>query len=168
MLPEKFTERMRNMLGAEYEAFMESFSEEKYQALRMNPQKADSDFVNKKIFHLEQVDWEPNGYRYEAQDQPGKHPYHEAGLYYIQEPSAMAPVTLLSPQPGERILDLCAAPGGKSTQIASAMEGEGHRSHLTVDDTDEITFQHTVDITLDMTVHSDPTGRRQRLRQITL
>ena len=125
MLPEKFTERMRNMLGAEYEAFMESFSEEKYQALRMNPQKADSDFVNKKTFHLEQVNWEPNGYRYEAQDQPGKHPYHEAGLYYIQEPSAMAPVHYLDVQPGDKVLDLCAAPGGKSTQIAAAMSGEG-------------------------------------------
>ena len=73
-------------------------------------------------------------YKRQKEDQPGKHPWHEAGLYYIQEPSAMAPVTLLSPQPGERILDLCAAPGGKSTQIASAMEGEGPVSYTHLDD----------------------------------
>lgn len=56
---------------------------------------------------------------------PGKHPYHEAGLYYLQEPSAMAAVALLDPEPGERVLDLCAAPGGKSTQIAGRMGGRG-------------------------------------------
>ena len=125
MLPQKFTERMQQMLGTEYDAFMKSFSEEKHQALRLNPQKADPDFVRKNMFHLEQVDWEPNGYIYEAQDQPGKHPYHEAGLYYIQEPSAMAPVHYLDAQPGDKVLDLCAAPGGKSTQIAAAMSGKG-------------------------------------------
>ncbi|HJA93006.1 MAG TPA: RsmF rRNA methyltransferase first C-terminal domain-containing protein [Candidatus Eisenbergiella merdipullorum] len=61
----------------------------------------------------------------EESTQPGKHPWHEAGVYYIQEPSAMAAVPFLGAQPGERILDLCAAPGGKSTQIAAAMRGEG-------------------------------------------
>lgn len=59
------------------------------------------------------------------QDRPGRHPFHEAGVYYIQEPSAMAVVTFLDPKPGESVLDLCAAPGGKTTQIASRMQGRG-------------------------------------------
>ena len=129
MLPQSFTERMQGLLGSEYEEFLASFEHEKYQALRLNPLKRDDMSVItekvKQTFQLQQVPWAENGYYYTKEDQPGKHPWHEAGLYYIQEPSAMAPVTLLSPQPGERILDLCAAPGGKSTQIASAMEGEG-------------------------------------------
>ena len=136
MLPQVFLERMQGLLGSEYEEFLVSFDHEKYQALRLNPLKLrtesgrtdDSTVIEEKIqqtFRLHPVPWADNGYYYTKEDQPGKHPWHEAGLYYIQEPSAMAPVSLLSPQPGERILDLCAAPGGKSTQIASAMEGEG-------------------------------------------
>ena len=136
MLPQVFLERMQGLLGSEYEEFLVSFDHEKYQALRLNPLKLrtesgrtdDSTVIEEKIqqtFRLQPVPWAENGYYYTKEDQPGKHPWHEAGLYYIQEPSAMAPVTLLSPQPGERILDLCAAPGGKSTQIASAMKGEG-------------------------------------------
>lgn len=129
MLPQSFTERMQGLLESEYEEFLASFEHEKYQALRLNPlKKDDMSVITEKVkqtFQLQPVPWAENGYYYTKEDQPGKHPWHEAGLYYIQEPSAMAPVTLLSPQPGERILDLCAAPGGKSTQIASAMEGEG-------------------------------------------
>ncbi len=150
MLPQPFLKRMQGLLGSEYEEFLASFEHEKYQALRLNPLKTEkrdrqdtdksvrnadiedaysvSDTIEEKLhqtFCLEQVPWAENGYYYAKEDQPGKHPWHEAGLYYIQEPSAMAPVTLLSPQPGERILDLCAAPGGKSTQIAAAMQGEG-------------------------------------------
>ena len=128
MLPQSFTERMQGLLESEYEEFLASFEHEKYQALRLNPlKKDDMSVITEKVkqtFQLQPVPWAENGYYYTKEDQPGKHPWHEAGLYYIQEPSAMAPVTLLSPQPGERILDLCAAPGGKSTQIASAMEGE--------------------------------------------
>nr|WP_296465788.1 RsmF rRNA methyltransferase first C-terminal domain-containing protein [uncultured Acetatifactor sp.] len=74
---------------------------------------------------LSRVPWAEDGYYYEAPDQPGKHPFHEAGVYYIQEPSAMAPAGLLDVRPGERILDLCAAPGGKSVQIAGKLGGSG-------------------------------------------
>ena len=56
---------------------------------------------------------------------PGLHPYHHAGLYYVQEPSASAPAALLDVQPGEKVLDLCAAPGGKSSQLAAALAGQG-------------------------------------------
>lgn len=130
MLPELFLKRMQEMLGDEYEAFLQSYKQEKYQALRLNSLKKTGGgesavTVLSQVFHLRRVPWAKDGYYYEKEDQPGKHPYHEAGAYYIQEPSAMAPVTLLEVKPGERVLDLCAAPGGKSTQIAAALQGEG-------------------------------------------
>lgn len=137
MLPELFLKRMEEALGEEYGDFLESLNQERFQALRWNPLKIGGNaghedvkeliqtLVEKAALHLTRVPWEENGFYYESGDQPGKHPYHAAGLYYIQEPSAMAPVPLLEAQPGERILDLCAAPGGKSTQIAAAMKGRG-------------------------------------------
>jgi NOL1/NOP2/sun family putative RNA methylase len=127
MLPEKFCERMKNTLGDEYESFLEGFGndDERYHALRINRLKAKEGFENNIEGLLEAVPWEKNGFYYDKDAAPGKSPYHEAGLYYIQEPSAMAPVHFLDPKPGEKILDLCAAPGGKSTQIAVAMKGEG-------------------------------------------
>lgn len=126
MLPQEFLDRMKQMLGEEYPAFLESYEKERYQALRVNPEKGScEEFLKKAPFTLQPVTWESNGYYYDGQDTPGKHPYHEAGVYYIQEPSAMAPAAYLDAQPGEKILDLCAAPGGKSTQIAAAMHGQG-------------------------------------------
>lgn len=125
-LPKEFAKRMQDMLGEAYPAFLRSYEEDKYQALRVNPWKAESrDVQEKSGFHLTQVPWEPNGFYYESDDQPGKHPWHEAGVYYIQEPSAMAPAAYLQALPGEKILDLCAAPGGKTTQIAAYMRGQG-------------------------------------------
>ncbi len=126
MLPEQFLQRMKAMLGDEYEQFLASYDKEKYQALRVNTLKASrEDFAENAPFTLRSVPWAENGFYYQSSDQPGKHPYHEAGVYYIQEPSAMLPAALLEACPGEKILDLCAAPGGKSTQIAAAMEGKG-------------------------------------------
>ncbi|MCM1185652.1 MAG: RsmF rRNA methyltransferase first C-terminal domain-containing protein [Lachnoclostridium sp.] len=138
MLPELFLKRMEETLGEEYGDFLESLKQEPFQALRWNPLKLKAGNLGNKgmgelieilgqkaFFHLAQVPWEENGFYYENTDQPGKHPYHHAGLYYIQEPSAMAPAPLLEANPGERILDLCAAPGGKSTQLAAAMKGQG-------------------------------------------
>lgn len=126
MLPQEFLDRMRQMLGEEYPAFVESYEKEKYQALRVNALKADCKRLKEEaVFSLEPVPWEPNGFYYGKEDAPGKHPYHEAGVYYIQEPSAMAPAAYLEAKSGERVLDLCAAPGGKTTQIASYMKGQG-------------------------------------------
>lgn len=117
---------MQDMLGEAYPAFLRSYEDNKYQALRVNPWKAECKEVQEKSgFHLKQVPWEPNGFYYESDDQPGKHPWHEAGVYYIQEPSAMAPAAYLEAKPGEKILDLCAAPGGKTTQLAAYMKGQG-------------------------------------------
>lgn len=125
-LPIMFEKRMQDMLKEEYPAFIKSYENEKYQALRINPLKTDADrFLETVPFTLTPVLWEKNGFYYETEDKPGKHPWHEAGVYYIQEPSAMAPAAYMGVKPGERILDLCAAPGGKSTQLASYLNGEG-------------------------------------------
>ena len=126
MLPKEFLERMEKMLGSCYRAFLESYDNEEYKALRFNPLKGNKEeFLLNNPFSLSEIAWEENGYYYVEDDKPGKHPYHEAGVYYIQEPSAMAPVFFLDPKPGEVILDLCAAPGGKSTQIGARMQREG-------------------------------------------
>ena len=122
MLPEAFLNRIQNQLGAEYPAFLESLERPRAVALRFNPLKGEQPSMP---FVGDPVPWEPMGYYYDPEARPGLHPYHEAGVYYLQEASAMAPVALLDPQPGERVCDLCAAPGGKSTQIAGRLAGEG-------------------------------------------
>ena len=126
MLPQDFVTRMQEMLGEEYEAFEKSYEHAKYQSLRLNPLKTKKElFFTQVPFTLTEIPWCENGFYYSSEDTPGKHPYHDAGVYYIQEPSAMSPVEYLDVKPGERILDLCAAPGGKSTQIATKMQGQG-------------------------------------------
>ena len=122
MLPEAFLERMKGQLGEEYPAFLESLERPRAVALRFNPLKGEIPSLD---FVREPVPWEPMGCYYAPGARPGLHPYHEAGVYYLQEASAMAPVGLLDPQPGEWVCDLCAAPGGKTTQIAGRMAGEG-------------------------------------------
>ncbi len=122
MLPEAFLERMKHQLGAEYEDFLSSLERPRAVALRFNPLKGKAPGLP---FVQSGVPWEPQGYYYDPESRPGLHVYHEAGVYYLQEASAMAPVFLLDPKPGEKICDLCAAPGGKTTQIASRMMGEG-------------------------------------------
>ena len=117
---------MQEMLGEEYEAFLKGYDKPRFHALRRNPLKIQKDeFLNIIPFELQEVPWAEHGYYYENTDQPGKHEFHEAGLYYIQEPSAMSVVEYLEVKPGEQVLDLCAAPGGKTTQIAGFMAGEG-------------------------------------------
>ena len=123
MLPEEFLSRMESQLGSAFPAFLQSYDRPRAVGLRFNPLKADH--FPSLPFLREPVPWAKNGWYYDPDSRPGLHPFHEAGLYYLQEPSAMAPVTLLDPKPGEVILDLCAAPGGKSTQIAGAMAGRG-------------------------------------------
>ena len=122
MLPVEFLKRMENQLGTEYSAFLESLERPRAVALRFNPLKGE---VPELPFVEQPVPWEPMGYYYDPESRPGLHPLHEAGVFYMQEASAMAPVALLDPQPGERVCDLCAAPGGKTTQIAGRMAGEG-------------------------------------------
>lgn len=126
-LPESFQQQMRDQLGEDAELFLASYGLPRTQGLRINPRKADREITERLIkeFCLTPVPWCEGGYYYEDKLKPGKHPYHAAGLYYIQEPSAMSAVALLDPQPGDIVLDLAAAPGGKSTQIAAKLQGQG-------------------------------------------
>lgn len=128
-LPHDFIERMREQLQDEYPDFLASYENERVHGLRYNPLKAANKgkdgFLRQMPFELETVPWTDEGFYYKHDAQPGKHAFHEAGAYYIQEPSAMAVAEALAPKPGEKILDLCAAPGGKSTHIAGKMMGEG-------------------------------------------
>lgn len=119
-LPIEFVERIRHQLLEEADAFLATYDEPRVFSLRVNPLKPGYDTVN-----LEQVKWCETGYYYDEKDRPGSSVEHHAGMIYIQEASAMAPVELLNPRPGEKVLDLCAAPGGKSTQIAGKLMGEG-------------------------------------------
>ncbi len=162
MLPELFCEKMKTLLGEEYEAFLAALDRPRAVGLRLNPLKCPTEesvpredegriatasvrtglamtetgpsepsekflILNSQFltYHLAPVPWCPTGFYYDPETRPGLHPYHAAGAYYLQEPSAMAPAELLDPQPGERVLDLCAAPGGKSTQLAGKLAGEG-------------------------------------------
>ncbi len=122
MLPQEFLLRMEGQLGEEFPQYLASLERPRAVALRFNPLKGDAPSLP---FVQQPVPWDPMGYYYDPESRPGLHPYHEAGVYYLQEASAMAPVALLDPQPGERICDLCAAPGGKSTQIAGRLRGKG-------------------------------------------
>ena len=127
-LPDAFVMRMRQLLGSECDAFFASYEKERALGLRVNTMKVPAEVFareNQETFSLRPVSWCREGFYYEQESRPGRHPYHEAGVYYIQEPSAMAVVSLLDPKPGERVLDLCAAPGGKTTHIASRLNGKG-------------------------------------------
>ena len=103
-LPQPFRQRMKKQLQEEYDAFIQSYKKGRFQGLRVNSLKIEpSAFTALSPFSLTPVPWTENGYYYPAEERPGKHPYFEAGLYYIQEPSAMAAVIYLDPEPGERI-----------------------------------------------------------------
>ena len=122
MLPEAFLTRVKSQLGEEYEDFLKSLERPRAVALRFNPLKGAAPSLP---FVENNVPWEPQGFYYTPDARPGLHPYHEAGVYYLQEASAMSAVALLDPQPGDRVCDLCSAPGGKSTQIAGRLMGQG-------------------------------------------
>lgn len=125
-LPQDFVHKMTDILGQEVHLFLDSYQENGYFGLRVNTQKIEIErFLSLSNFALSPIPWAPEGFYFDPETKPGRHPYHDAGMYYIQEPSAMAPALLLSPKPGDRVLDLCAAPGGKGAQLASALKGEG-------------------------------------------
>ena len=126
-LPIDFINRMEQDLGPDFHAFLRSYDENKISALRINPVKAKESTVDDiSDMVTTPVPWSKNGFYYDDEtSRPGIHPYHAAGVYYIQDASAQLPVEMLAPQPGDVCLDLCAAPGGKSTQIAGYLMGQG-------------------------------------------
>ena len=134
-LPIEFEKKMKAFLGNEWEEFLYSYDNNRFQALRFNTLKVGKNkSVEEEIAGImdklcipmdKKVTWANDAYYYDEEKRPGKHPYHEMGLYYIQEPSAMSAAALLAPKPGMRVLDLCAAPGGKSTQLATYLGYSG-------------------------------------------
>jgi NOL1/NOP2/sun family putative RNA methylase len=125
-LPENYLENMKELLGDEYEAWREAMDQPSRQGLRINTTKiTPAAWEEKKLYPGERIPWTTNGYYYDAGARPALDPYYYAGLYYLQEPSAMTPAAMLDVQPGDRVLDLCAAPGGKSTELGAKLRGRG-------------------------------------------
>ena len=123
-LPQEFLSRMEQILGEEYAEFLASYDKDKIQGLRINCLKCDGKAALDE-FDLRPIPWCDSGYYFNSDDRPGKSALHEGGAFYIQEPSAMAVVESMGIRNGETILDLCAAPGGKSSQIACKLQGTG-------------------------------------------
>ncbi len=125
-LPILFLESMKEMLGPEYDAFVESYNREHHSGLRCNTLKISPErFLKTVPYPVLPVKWIPNGFYTSKEDLWSKNPFYYAGLFYIQEPSAMTPASLLPVKPGDRVLDLCAAPGGKTTELGARLKGRG-------------------------------------------
>lgn len=125
-LPESFLHKIRALLGEDYSNFINTYDKPASRGLRINSLKVNPrEWASNPPFAIRPIPWIKEGFYYDPAARPGKHPYHAAGLYYIQEPSAMAVVEALHPQAGERVLDVAAAPGGKATQIAVHMRHQG-------------------------------------------
>lgn len=125
-LPIAFLEQMKQLLADEIDAFIESYEDPRLYGLRVNTLKISvASFLEISPFKLTPIPWTRDGFYYDPEDKPTKHPHYYAGLYYIQEPSAMAPVNVLEPEETDCVLDMCACPGGKSVQIASYLNNRG-------------------------------------------
>ena len=125
-LPLNFLSRMKEMLGEEYQDFLDSYDSPRQFGLRVNTLKTSvEDFLETAPFHLTPIPWIPNGFFYGEEERPSRHAFYTAGLYYLQEPSAMTPASRLDITPGDYVLDLCAAPGGKATELGARLQGKG-------------------------------------------
>ena len=126
-LPVEFLDKIKTMLGDETGSYLAALKQPPVRGLRVNTSKWSVEEALEKLpFHLTSVPWADNGFIYDdSLDKPSLHPYYHCGLYYLQEPSAMAPASFLPVSKGERVLDLCAAPGGKTTQLALSVQEGG-------------------------------------------
>ena len=126
-LPDKFEEKMQALLGDEFPEYLSCYEEPRYYGLRVNTNKISvEDFKKICPFEITPIPWIENGFYYDGDKiTPSRHPYYFAGLYYLQEPSAMTPANRLPVEPGDKVLDVCAAPGGKATELGAKLRGEG-------------------------------------------
>lgn len=125
-IPESFILKMKELLGDELDSFLDCYNGRHNAGLRVNTLKLSSgQFEEIAPVPIERVPWIKNGFYYDESDKASKHPYYYAGMYYIQEPSAMTPASLLPVTPGDRVLDVCAAPGGKTTELGAKLKGKG-------------------------------------------
>ena len=125
-LPQEFLTRMQDMLGDEFDAFLTSYDAPRTAGLRVNTKKCRTeDFPPLVPGTWKKIPWIPNGYFVPDGMRMGQSPLYAAGVFYLQEPSAMTPAARFPVEPGERVLDLCAAPGGKATALGAALQGKG-------------------------------------------
>ena len=125
-LPQEFLTRMQDMLGDEFDAFLTSYDAPRTAGLRVNTKKCRTeDFPPLVPGTWKKIPWIPNGYFVPDGMRMGQSPLYAAGVFYLQEPSAMTPASRLPIEPGERVLDLCAAPGGKATELNARLKGTG-------------------------------------------
>ncbi len=127
ILPDRYVDKMQKLLKEDYENYLACFDEPRYYGLRVNTGKISvEDFKAICPFEIVPIPWIENGFYYNGDTAaPSRHPYYFAGLYYLQEPSAMTPADRLPVFPGDRVLDLCAAPGGKATELGAKLRGKG-------------------------------------------
>lgn len=126
-LPESFQNKMKELLRDEFPDYIACYEEPRYYGLRVNTNKISvEEFQKISPFEIRPVPWIENGFYYDGETAaPSRHPYYFAGLYYLQEPSAMTPASRLPIEPGDRVLDVCAAPGGKATELGARLQGIG-------------------------------------------
>ena len=126
-LPENFEKKMRDLLKEDFDNYIACYEEPRYYGLRVNTNKISVEEFKKICpFEIEPIPWIENGFYYDGEHvTPSKHPYYFAGLYYLQEPSAMTPANRLPVEPGDKVLDVCAAPGGKATELGAKLSGTG-------------------------------------------
>lgn len=126
-LPERFLKDVKEILGDEFDDFIKSYENKKTTAIRVNTMKIEKEKLKNLLScKTEDIPWSEEGLYYDEDEyKPGKNPLHDAGAYYLQEPSAMSVVPKADIKEGDKVLDMCAAPGGKSTYILSKLNNTG-------------------------------------------